>query len=302
MVLLDQIEEELVERVLPALADGAPMPMFPPGETSNSPEGNAIEAQGGKDLRSDVATLPDFEPARARELGETVRARRALFVKWAQQAKDRGMSLKLPARLAFDVNVLERQSAGLLPGAEVRELRRLQERLARPEMKRAYDVFFDAFTASIERHEVQHRLDFMRPIPTLERIDSILPPGRGPASERIRFKILIETSAYLAQLARDDRLVHANFSRLMQFVVNPPMRGLPESYAALVITEELARELNVTDGARLHHDHAFDLARFARAHQMIVATPTADLRGAAARTWSRLFRADFAPLTGPTRD
>ena len=88
----------------------------------------------------------------------------------------------------------------------------------------------------------------------------------------------------------------------MQFVVNPPMRGLPESYAALVITEELARELNVTDGARLHHDHAFDLARFARAHQMIVATPTADLRGAAARTWSRLFRADFAPLTGPTRD
>src|SRR5262249_40024553 len=152
-----------------------------------------------------------------------------------------------------------------------------------------------------ERHEVQHRLDLIRPIPMLERIASILPPGRGAASERIRDKIRSETSAYLAQIARDDRLTRATFSRLMQFIVNPASRGTPESYAALLLLEELGSELNVPVGAPLLHDHHFDIARIARTHQGIVAVSRDDLRGAASRAWSRLFHADFAPLSGPTK-
>ncbi len=136
----------------------------------------------------------------------------------------------------------------------------------------------------------------------LERIDSILPPGRGPANERIRDKIRSETSAYLAQIARADRLARTNFARLMQFVVNPVMRGTPESYATLIIFEELARELKLADDGPLLHDHAFDLARFARAHRAIASESSEQLRAGAARVWSRIFRAEFAPLTVPTRE
>ncbi len=302
MVLLDQIEEELVEQVLPALAEGAPMPMLAPGAASTSDDGKAIEAQGGKDLRADIVDVPDLDQARARELGEALRARRALFVKWDEQGKARGITMRFPARLTLDVGTLERQWAGVVPWAELKELRRLQERLARPEVLRAYEVFRDSFIASIERHEVQHRLDQIRPIPMLERIDSIVPKGRGPANERIRDKIRIETSAYLAQIARDDRLARSTFARLLQFVVNPAMRGTPESYATLIILEALGPELKVEGGAPLFHDHAFDLGRIARAHQRIVAVPREELRAAAARAWSRLFGMDLAPLAGPLNE
>jgi hypothetical protein len=298
MVLLDQIEEELVDLVLVALADGAPMPLLPLGEVGDA-DGDTIQMQAGADLRSDVADLPGIEAASARELGEALAGRRALFVKWNEQARARGLSLKFPAHLAFDAGALERASAGMLPASELRELRRWQERLARTELKRVYDVFSGAFTASVERHEVQHRLDLIRPIPMLERIDSILPPGRGAASDRIRDKIRSETSAYLAQLARDDRLTRSTFSRLMQFLVNPATRGTPESYVALILLEELGSELDAAVGAPLLHDHRFDIERIARAHKRIVSLPREKLRSAAARTWSRLFRAELAPLTAP---
>jgi hypothetical protein len=299
VVLLDQIDEELVNLVLPALSEGTPLPVFGPYEPVPPVDTDAVAAQGGKDVRSDAVAFSGLDQAAARELGSALSARRALFVRWNERAKALGRTLKFPPRLEVDVPALERELTGAFPRGDFDELRRIQARLGRSESMRAYETFRAAFVTSVERHEIQHRLDVMRPLPMPSRIDSLVSPGQGRAVEQLRYRIRSELSAYLAQLARDDVLPHTTLARCIRFIANPNLRGGPESYAMLVAIEGLARERGVTDVGPLLHDRALDGARIAVVHQRIAASSAEELRAAARSVWARLFGAPLAALTGP---
>jgi hypothetical protein len=299
MVLLDQIDEHLVNLVLPALPEGAPMPMLSPDEVDPPAEANTTSAEGGKGVRADVAGLPGLDPDAVRDLGEALRARRALFVKWNERFKDSGRKVKYPPRLALDVAELERQARGLLPRVEIDELRKIQKRLGRAEVARAYEIIREAFAASVERHEVQHRLDALRPLPRPAAIDELMPATQTPAGERRRDKIQVELSGYVSQIARDDLLPHVTFSLFIRYLVDPKLRGLEEAYAAIAAVEALAPELGATDVGHVFHDHKFDDDRILRAHRHAVAARGADLSAAARRVWGRLFGVELAALAGP---
>jgi hypothetical protein len=298
MVLLDQIDEHLVNLVLPSLPDGASMPMRDPDDVDPAAEANTSSAEGGKGVRADIAALPGVDPGAVRELGEALRTRRALFVKWNERLKDSGRKIKNPPRLALDVAELEREARGLLPRVEIDELRKIQKRLGRGEVERAYETIRDAFSASVERHEVQHRLDALRPLPRPVAIDELMPATQTPAGERRRDKIQMELSGYLSQIARDDLVPHVTFSLFVRFLVDPKLRGLEEAYAAIAAVEALAPELGATDVGHVFHDHKFDEDRILRAHQYAVAARGPDLSAAARRVWGRLFGVELGPLAG----
>ncbi len=300
VVLLDQIDEQLVTNVVPALAPEASMPLL----ASEAPDGEGggggapppeIAKRAGENVRAEVDEVLGTNKVAARELGEAVRARRVLFDKWNERLKGRG-TLKSPARLDVDVDVLAKELGPSIPPAELAELRALQKRLERIEVRRAYATLRDAFVASVERHEVQHRLDQITPIATPKELDPLVPPGGGKASENIRSHIRSELSAYLSQIARDEPLTRTTFTMLLRFLADPRVRGGAESYAALIAVEQLAQELGIKGIAPLVHDRQLDDARIEVAHRELTNVPAPKLRDAARKVWSRLFGAPFAPL------
>ncbi len=300
VVLLDQIDEQLVNNLLPALAPDAPMPLMAEGESDAAslappPEALAISVRAGQVLRGEVDELLASDRAGARELGGLVRARRALFEKWNQRLRARGVSVKYPSTLELDVSAIEGQMSTSMPRGELEELRSIQKRIDRPDLKHAYALLRETFVASVERHEVQHRLDQIHPIATPKAIDALV-SGGGRAGDNLRDHIKNELSAYLAQIARDEALTRTTFTMLLRFVADPRVRGSAESYAALITTEELARELGVAGIEPLLRDGHIDDARVDLAHRELTAIPAPKLREAARKIWSRLYGRDLAPL------
>ena len=303
VVLLDQIDEQLVNNVLPALAPDAAMPLMASDAEGDSapvvspPQAVAISVRAGKNVRAEVDELLGQGAAAARELGDAVRARRALFEKWNQRLRARGVSVKYPSKLELDVGAIEREMSSSMPRGELEDLRSIQKRIDRPDVSQAYAVLRDAFVASVERHEVQHRLDQIHPITTPKAVDALVSPGGGRAGENLRDHIKNELSAYLAQLARDEPLARTTFTMLLRFLADPRVRGSAESYAALIATEELASELGIAGASPLLHDRLIDDARVDLAHRELTTVPAPKLRDAARKVWSRLYGADLAPLT-----
>jgi hypothetical protein len=306
VVLLDQIDEQLVTNVLPALANDAAMPLMAseavgdPSQAQGGPapaprESLAIAMRAGKNVRAEIDELLGLDHAAGRELGEAIRARRALFDKWNERLKARG-SLKSPSKLYVDVDALELEVGAAIPRAEIEELRRIQKRFARPDVLRAYTMVRDAFVASVERHEVEHRLDQITPIPTPKALDAVIPPGGGRAGENARDHVRNELSAYLSQVARDEPLTKTTFTMLLRFLADPRVRGGAESYAALIATEELAGELGIQGVAPLLHDRQLDDARIDVAHRELTAVPAPKLRAAARKVWARLFGRELPEL------
>jgi hypothetical protein len=168
--------------------------------------------------------------------------------------------------------------------------------LTAPDVTKVYEQLRDAYADSVERHEVQHRLDHMKPVPFPKALDAFVAPDQGPASDAAREKIRSELSAYLAQLARDDRTTRTTFTLIARFLVDPKLRGAAESYSAAIAIEELARELGVTGVVPIVHDGGVDEARLVRAHETITAVGRERLSGAARNVWAHLFGRDLAPL------
>ena len=294
VVLLDQIDEQLVTNVLPALAKDASMPLLASEASADAaptpapPEALAISVRAATNVRVEVDALLGSDRAAGLELGEAVRARRVLFEKWNERLKARG-SLKSPSKLELDVDAFEAEVGTAIPRGELEELRRIQKRLERPDVLRAFAVLREAFVASVERHEVQHRLDQINPLETPKAIDALVPPGGGRAADNVRDHVRNELSAYLAQIARDEALTKTTFTMLLRFLADPRVRGGVESYAALIATEELASELGISGVTPLLHDRKLDDARIDVAHRGLTAVPAPKLQEAARRVWARLF-------------
>ncbi len=302
VVLLDQIDEQLVTNVVPALAPEASMPLLaseaPAEGEGGAPPPEAVAKRSGENARAEIDELLGANKAAGRELGEAVRSRRVLFDRWNDRLRGRG-TLKSPVRLDVDVDALEKELGALgraVPPGELAELRALQKRLQALEVRKAYATLRDVFVASVERHEVQHRLDQITPIAMPKEIDPLVAPGGGKSSENIRNHIRSELSAYLSQIARDEPLTRTTFTMLLRFLVDPRVRGGAESYAALIATEQLADELGIKGVTPLVQDHKLDDARVELAHRELTNVPAPKLRDAARKVWSRLFGLPFAPL------
>lgn len=153
--------------------------------------------------------------------------------------------------------------------------------------------------ASVRHHEAQHghEQDKQPRYPEeLARFVGPLRDGHGrPNAMAIRARN--ELSAYTSQIASDMWLPQAALWNLARHAFQTNRRGTPESYAAVLVLEGLARQLEGTGGQMILPrdaksalaDGKLDRDRLAELIAPLASKTTIELRSAAARLWGELF-------------
>jgi hypothetical protein len=263
-VLLDVVDDQVTRHLAPALADDAMMPLVASEGTLSAPMAD-LAARAGEDARAELGALPGVDREALRDLGATLGERRRLYEGWKTRLD-----------------------------AEDREaLQATEAHLASEALAKAYASVRDAVADSVERHEVQHRLDLKHasvaePLPVPAPVSALI-RGDSQRADELRDAVKSELSGYVAQIARDDRLPRTTLAMLLRFLVNPRTRSSTEAYVAMIATEELCKALAIQDVSPLVHDGHLDEERLARAHRELTSVPPKELTGAAAAVWGHLF-------------
>jgi hypothetical protein len=294
-VLFDQLDEQVLTLVAPGLGAGAAVPLFEP--EADRELRAAVEARAGELARAEYLALPGIDAAAAGKLGELLGRRRTLFQGWEKRATERGLTLVIPGTLRL-ADAFLKSLSGFASKGELAELRAIDEALGGAAEGKAFLALGDALAASVERHEVQHRLDVARRSPVMpqalaDKVGPLRLDGReSPRAAAAR----AELSAYLAELARDARTGRFGLAMVARFLFDRRLHGSSECYAALVILEGLAAELGVPAAAPLVADHTIDRRGAGRLYLELVKQPPERLRAAAKKLWERLFEAPLPEL------
>ena len=291
LVLLDRVETDLVLHVLPALPPGEVMLLLDEETQNQQPEwADGLPEHAAALLRKHHATLPQERAVGVDRVGKLLARRRALVKRWSGLLAAQSRVLKVPRRLIPERNYSQDLELRI-PRAELREWDDIHGELLQEENHAAFVWLRDDYAASVERHEVQHRLDFDRgliPVPEIlarrlgvtNRLDASLDtlPGRSCA----------ELSAYLASIAQARRSPLLDLTLLARFLFNKHSLGGPYAYAALAAFEGLGEELGV-DVAWILGDGRVYRPQLAKLFLAVTRHPPGELRAAAARLYQRAY-------------
>jgi len=297
LVLRTRVERHLVEFVVPALALAAAMPLADVrAQQRDAPWVARVGAAAGDDARFE-ARAHVSDAAAVAGLGRLLGRRQAILLGWSDALLLRGIRLSLPERYELDLERYANIKALVAP-AEWRELEQIQSELEDESTRATFREIAEPLERSIEHHEVQHRLDYLGH--SLAHFPAEVEAYTGPLQlgERINVraeKTNTETSAYVAELARDASLVKTNLAIFSTFLFREHGWGTPESYAALVVFDGLARELQLTH-APLVVRMRVDRTALSTLYLALRAKPPEVLSDAARRLWERLYARPLAPL------
>jgi hypothetical protein len=290
LVLMERVEEHLVQAIVPALAEGGAMPIADEHDAAGREIMTAVGRVAADGVREEAAIWMGGDGARAYELGALLARRHAFFGAWSERLLDRGIVLREP-----DTYVLDRAGyaplEGALTPAERRDLDEIAEALEDEDHQRTYRAIEARFVASIERHEVQHRLDFeMGTLGTLPpRLEGMVGPlRRGDLVNPLAERANAELSAYLSEIARDATIARANLALLVRNLFDVRLWGTPECYAALVVLEGLADRAGIAHGSVVV-GHGIDRGQVARLHLALASRPDEALRTSAEQLWAELY-------------
>jgi hypothetical protein len=206
------------------------------------------------------------------------------------------MALVVPGKLRLPEN-FARSIAPLATKAEIEDLTAIDATLGAEGVAQAFAALREALAASVERHEVQHRLDAQRPLVMPKALADRVGPAEKNGHERSHAaRARAELSAYLAELARDDRTGRVGLGAIARFLFDRRQHGSAECYAALVILEGLASELGVPQEGPLVVGAALDRHAASRLYLALADQPPDRLRAASKRLWERLFAAPLPDL------
>jgi hypothetical protein len=162
----------------------------------------------------------------------------------------------------------------------------------------AFEALRDRFARGIERHEIQHRLDYARGLiavpPFLCRLLGLANPiAENPTSVAARARD--EASAYLAELARADDSPVLETILLAHFMLDREVAGSPYTYAALQVYASLAVALGL-DLDDFLGTHGVSRLGFSRLALAIWAHSPAELKAAAAKGFETDYGAKLADV------
>ena len=288
LVLLDQVESDLVRTLLPAVAPGEPVQLVD-DETREQrlPWANALERVAGEAVRKHFAALSS-DP-HVIEVGRLLAKRRALVRRWRATVADGGHLLRVPERLIPEANY----SSDLhlrVANSELYDWDDLHGELMSKQNYAAFLRLREPYVLGIERHEVEHRLDYargFRPLPTLVchllGIDNPLDAPVGSMQERVN----AEFSAYLAQLVEAPDSPVLELIVLSTHLLDARTGGGVYWYAALGVLSAVANELGLNPeqvvGRRAPRE------RVATLLTQLIARDPKELRAAAAHAYEHAY-------------
>lgn len=291
LVLLDQVERELVDVVLPALAPGEGLELLDrESRDPASPWQRELAARAGEVVRASFRGAED--EARLARLGELLVQRRRLVARWTADLRALGLTLREPSRLVPDA-AYEEELSHRVPRASLEAWATLHKELLGEGNVATFERLRDRFASATERHEVQHRLDYARglfpvPRPLASRLGIANPLDVDPTSLAARARD--EASAYLAQMAAAELPAALTLVTVARFLLDKALWGDPYGYAALAVLDALADE--ATTRAREEEVVEAGAVRRERVAERVLALtdlPDAQLRDVARRAYVRLF-------------
>jgi hypothetical protein len=215
-----------------------------------------------------------------------------MFNQWNKRLMRRGVTLRVPGTLQMEKHYRAALASYVYP-ADLKELDEINRFLTDPIVTRPYASVLELFAASVERHEVQHRLDFdfklLRGMPAgLKRY--VGPLFRGVRKNKRAHRARAELSAYLAQLARDMKTTGISLIRIAELALDRGYWGSAASNAAMVILPGLAAGLSVKVKEPLTVELVINRPAVGRLYVALSHKPAAEIRRAAHRLWEKLFK------------
>lgn len=299
-VLLDQVESDLVRYVLPALPDGSPMSLIDEAtelevEARGGDWAPGVNARAGELVRGYFAQTDQGRDRAVRRVGELLARRRALIASWRKDLAGLGHVLRVPERLVPEADYAEELSLRV-PRAQLGEWDSLHAELLQSDNLAAFRRLRDFYVASVERHEVQHRIDFARglvPIPELLcRQLGVEDPLDAPEGT-LRARAREELSAYLASI------VSSTHSPVLELVLLSRHvfvgRGGTYWHAALAAFRGIGGELGLDVDALIGRG-VIRPERFAKLWTELLLKPPAELRAAAERFYAKAYGGPLAAV------
>ncbi len=161
-------------------------------------------------------------------------------------------------------------------------------------------VLSSLVAASVRRHEAQHGLDADREtrLPYPDALARLIGDANDRFGQPRNFAdhCRNELSAYTSQIANDPVTPKTAYFQLAHFAFARHTWGTPESYAAVVVSEGLARNLGAPV-APVIHDGQIDRDRLATAATTIARAAPDALRAAARATWHDLYAEDITTIS-----
>lgn len=290
LVLLSRVEGWLIGSVVPALEEGGSLALIDAASRKyHEPWMDEVERYAAGAVRAEcdrlTADVGGYAP-----LTDALARRRKLLADWRDRFATHGVTVRDPDGYTLVPDDYFSLRA-TVPGFEWRELEQIADALASPGVKAGYLQLEQAVLASIERHELQHRLDYENGV--LERLPIELEQRVGPLEafglqNVLAEHALAELSAYLSELARGPEVVQLNLALFAHHLFDRERLGTPECYAALVVFDGLSRSLGLS-GEPLVRGRFVARDQVARVYKKLRATPADELTRAARKLWEELF-------------
>jgi len=298
LVLLDDVERQLIELILPAVA--AKDDTLLVDLDSVDPDSGwqrDLRARAAAIVKGAFASVEGASPAQVEELGALFFQRRRLVRAWMKSLDKQRYKLHIPRRFIPEADYAN-ELVGRIPLTELREWRTIHERLSEAPMTAAFDALTARQALSVEQHESQHQLDFDRdriviPKPVAEIL------GWSSSDDAIDNKLAryvgAEVSAYLAEVARSPDMAAVVLMTLAEHAFDRDAWGGAYCVAALVVMDGLGREMGAPD-ARLVAWGDVDRALLTKRFVTITEHPDAEIRAAARRLWESWYEAKLPEL------
>jgi hypothetical protein len=304
VLLLDQIDEHVAHKILPVLSAWA---RYPLGDAAWA-EGNDSERIGrvaGVAVRGEI--LAALQPgateatASASDPGPEVHA--AVVTAELLTARDQILETWGHTRIdaVFVPDDFLARMESRVPHYQWKRVHEIEDALALAGAGRIGERVQQLIAASVRRHEAQHGLDADRDprLPYPDALAAMIGPSEDRAGQPRNFAdhCRNELSAYVSQIANDPITPKTTYFHLASFAFDRRMWGTPESYAAVIISEALARHLAPDQRvAPVIHDGYIDRLRLIDLAQLIAATEPELLHAAARDTWHDLYGEDLTAI------
>lgn len=284
IVSLDEVETELVRWVLPSLEPNEPAELL--DEESRDPKldwQQSLQLAAGTAIRQEIDTGKD--PI-VTEVGRLLAKRRRLLRSWKRDMSALGHRLYLPDRLVPEADY-EKDLAGRMGRGELADWADLHDDLLDKKHLAAFERIRDAHAAAVQRHEVQHRIDFRRELlpmpPSVKtmldvREEIALAPTSLPA------RVRDEHSAYLASLATSG-YPHTDLVLFSRFMLDKSNWGDTYCYAALTVFLDLATHLDLGWTQSLIERRSIQRERVGDLLQRMLVKSSDELRDSARRAF-----------------
>ncbi len=251
-ILLDQIEQDLITQLLPAVAPGALMSLTDEdlGPSLKTWEVE-LQRRGAEILRTHFKAATPEERSDAERVGTLLAKRRALLLRWKESLSGLNMTLRTPRRLVPEADYVS-QLELRVPRKDLRDWEAIHDELLSPEVLAAFERIRESYARSVERHEVQHRIDYGRGrfvVPELLARRLHLEDRMGHDLYSRPMRAATELSAYLAEIADHPSPV-LPLVAMTRLLFLDQTAGSAHGFAALVAFEGTAQGLGIDTEAR----------------------------------------------------